>query len=122
VPLPVFDGEPSTEIHEHYDVDGNSTGRTVVTRQSDWDADARAWALGLAMREAAECRRCGGDLGETTDYDLQWTPQPPVVCLRCVALQAAEKGAAKHPFKGAMIHRVTKHKRPQRKSKSRRRG
>lgn len=34
------------EVHEHFDVDGNLTGTTVVTRESLWDDASR----GLAMR------------------------------------------------------------------------
>jgi hypothetical protein len=117
----MFDGAPTTETHEHFDPDGNLTGRTVVTVDSPWDETARAWALGLTMREAVECRRCSGDLSETTDYGWQWVPSPPTVCLRCVALQAAESSYAKHPHRGAMSYRVTKRQRPQRKPKSRKR-
>ena len=117
MPLPVFDGAPSTEVHEHYDAAGNLTGRTVVTRESDWDADARAWAIGLLMREAAECKRCGGDLNETLDYEWKWEPQDPLVCLRCVGLQEAQKRSKDHPQRGGMIHRVEKRHRPQPKKK-----
>lgn len=118
MPLAVFDGEPSVETHEHYDVAGNLTGRTVVTRHSDWGADGRAWALGLAAREAAECRKCGGDLNETTDYEAwRWLPQPPVVCLRCVALAEDERKHKDHVQRAGMIHRVAKAPRPKRKPK-----
>jgi len=78
--------------------------------------------LGLAMREAGECQRCHGDLGETTDYNWRWLPQPPIVCLRCAALQASEHNAAKHPQRGAMIHHVTKRPRPQRKKRPKLKG
>lgn len=91
-----------------------------MTRESEWNDEERAWMLGLALREAAECRRCGGDLAETLDYAWTWRPQPPLVCLRCVALQAAEQSSGKHPHAAAMIHRVEKAPRPQRKRKRRR--
>jgi hypothetical protein len=73
--------------------------------------------LGLALREAGECRRCGGDLAETTDYDYSWKPAPPVVCLRCVALSASEKSHAEHTARAGMIHQVTKSVRPKPKPK-----
>lgn len=72
------------------------------------------------MREAAECNRCGGDLAETLDYDFKWTPQPPLVCLRCVALDEDAKKHAKHPMQAGMIHQVAKTLRP--KPKPRKRG
>jgi hypothetical protein len=93
--------------------------RTVVTREPEWDADERAWMLGLAMREAAECHRCGGDLTETLDWNYRWDPQPPSVCLRCVALQASEQAHEKHPNHRAMIHQVAKRVRPQPKKRRR---
>jgi hypothetical protein len=74
--------------------------------------------LGLAEREAAECRRCGGDLVETTDYDSnKYVPLPPMVCLRCVALSAAEAKTrkAKSPEAAGMIHRVKRVDRPKRR-------
>jgi hypothetical protein len=85
-----FDGWEPAEVHEHQYEDGRLI-RTVVTRESEWDEDERAWMLGLALREAAECHRCGGVLAETTDYDFRWIPTPPTVCLKCVALRADEE-------------------------------
>lgn len=73
--------------------------------------------MGLAAREAAECGRCGGDLHETLDEAWKWDPQPPSVCLRCVALQMAEKSTEKDPYHRAMIHRVAKKPRPQPKKR-----
>lgn len=106
-------------VHEHeYDDDGHLM-RTVVVREPEWDADERAWMLGLAAREAAECQRCGGDLVETLDWNYRWEPQPPSVCLRCVALQASEQEHEKHPHHRAMIHRVAKRARPQPKKRRR---
>lgn len=93
----------------------------MVTRESDWDADARAWALGLALREADECQRCGGDLHETLDYDAwKWEPQPPAVCLRCLALTTDREKYAKHPERAGMIHLVAKKPRPPKKPKPKR--
>lgn len=78
-----------------------------MTREVEWDADERAWMLGLAAREAAECRRCGGDLVETTDHEHnRYVPDKPVVCLRCVALHQSEEIHAKNRERVGMIHRA----------------
>lgn len=107
------------EVHEHVYEDGVLV-RMVVIRESEWDDEQRAWMLGLAEREAAECRRCGGNLHETLDYQWTWRPRPPSVCLRCVALKAAERAHEMNPFHEAMIHTVEKAPRPQRKKRRRR--
>lgn len=39
-------------------------------------------------------------------------PQPPQVCLRCVALSEDAKKHAKHPEHAGMIHQVAKVARP----------
>ena len=109
-------------VHEHiYDDQNGRLIRTVVTREPEWDADERAWMLGLAMREASECRRCGGDLAVTTDWAWRWQPQPPIVCLRCLALHHDERAHKDHPQRPGMIHRVTKTPRPQPKKRNRKR-
>lgn len=74
--------------------------------------------LGLAMREAAECRRCGGPLHETTDSEAAYVPQPPVVCFQCVALAKSEKDFHDHPMRAGLIHRAAK--KPKLKPKRRR--
>lgn len=45
-------------MHEHFDVEGNLTGRTVVTRESMWDDESRGRALRLMEYEAGLCP-CG---------------------------------------------------------------
>lgn len=109
--LLTFDGEPSEELHEHYDAAGNLTGSTVVTRPG-WSDESRAWALGLATREANECRRCGGDLHETLDDDYMWRPLPPAICKRCVGLRNAAKKHEKHDDAASMLHLVEKVAKP----------
>lgn len=111
MPLSVFDGEPTEALHEHYDPDGNLTGSTIVTTPG-WSDEDRAWALGLALRDANRCPGCGGDLHETLDYDYRWVPEPPVKCLRCVGLHAASKGFEKDPDRRAILHTVKKVPRP----------
>lgn len=85
----------------------------MVTREAEWDDDERAWMLALAEREAAECRRCGGDLNETTDYGNRYVPQPPLVCMRCLALHQADEAHRKHPEHAGMIQIVERRDRPQ---------
>ena len=76
--------------------------------------------LGLAQREAQECRRCGGDLAETTDYANRYVPQAPIVCLQCLALHQSEKDHAKEANAAAMIHYAKRVDRPKPKPRSRR--
>lgn len=70
------------------------------------------WMLALTLREHVECRRCGGSLTETTDYQWQWQASPPTVCFRCLALAASEQQYHKHPQRAGLIHQVTKQPRP----------
>lgn len=51
-------GREVRETHEHYDVDGNLTGTTVVTRESEWDDEQRNHILEW-FRYKALTRRCG---------------------------------------------------------------
>lgn len=117
MPLDVFDGEPTEELHEHYDPDGNLTGSTVVTRPG-WSDDARAWALALSLREANQCPR-GHDLAESLDPAWKWDPLPPAVCNACVAEGASIDKHQKDPRHRAMLHIVKKVPRPQPKKKRR---
>lgn len=45
-------------MHEHFDVDGNPTGTTVITRETEWDDDTRARVLEATAYEDMLCR-CG---------------------------------------------------------------
>ena len=56
------------EVHEHYDADGNFTGRTVVTRGSLWDDNSRARAMRLYEHNNAICR-CGCGLPYAVSHD-----------------------------------------------------
>ena len=51
-------GWEPTETHTHYDADGNVTGRTVVTREPEWDDAERDQMLALVEYEAGVCD-CG---------------------------------------------------------------
>lgn len=48
-----------SETHEHYDADGNPTGRTVVTREPRINDEERAHFLALLRWEDEICRDCG---------------------------------------------------------------
>lgn len=90
-----------------------------MTREPEWDEDERAWMLALATREAAECRRCGGDLVETTDHEHnRYVPDKPIVCLRCLALHQSEKTHEKNAENVAMIHRAIRQDRRKTKGAS----
>ena len=118
MPLSTFDGEPTTQVHEHHDADGNLTGTTVVTVPG-WTDEDRAWALGLALREANQCPR-GHDLAEALSDEWKWVPDLPLVCNACEALGASVKRAEKDPRHAAMLHRLTKVPRPKRSKPKRR--
>lgn len=100
--LDVFDGEPT--VHEHYDAGGNLTGTTVVP---GWSDDARAWALGLALRESVQCPY-GHDLNESSNTDWLWKADEPLVCLACVALHGAQDKYKDSPVRRAQLHSVHK--------------
>ena len=110
MPLSTLDGEPSEEVHEHYDPDGNLTGTTVVTRPG-WSEEDRAWALALTLRESAQCSR-GHDLTESLDDAWKWLPLPPAVCNACVALDSAVEAHKNDPRHRAMLHSLQKVPRP----------
>jgi hypothetical protein len=55
-----------TEIHQHYDAEGNYTGHTVITRESPWDDETRDRALRLHQYESNLCGcGCGQPVVET---------------------------------------------------------
>lgn len=63
-----------TEIHEHYDAEGNPTGTTVITRESAWDDASRERAIALREHEAATCNcGCGRPIREAYDPKQAYT-------------------------------------------------
>lgn len=69
--------------------------------------------LALALWHDRRCRRCGGDLEETTAEEHDGTAGHsgyrsllPVRCHRCTALAASEDGYKTSPHPHALIHRV----------------
>lgn len=76
-----------TEVHEHYDADGNYTGKTVVTRESEWDDETRERALNLTAYDESLCA-CGCGLPVTESHK----DQPyKVHAIRCYARRALDK-------------------------------
>lgn len=75
------------EVHEHFDPDGVLTGRTVVTRESEWDDETRDRVLALAAYEDMLCAcGCGLPIGEAH------TKQPFIVdTVTCHAGRALER-------------------------------
>lgn len=123
MPVDVFDGEPTEELHEHYDPAGNLTGTTIVTRPG-WSDEARAWALGLSLRQAHLCPR-GHDLVDSLAIDdngdpvWKFVPDLPLVCFACEAMDTSVEKHAKDPRHRAMLHSVHKVPRPPRPKKRR---
>lgn len=89
MPLSVWLGESTQEIVEHYDGDGNLTGRSVVTRPSPWTDEDRDWLLALRAEERETCKGCGYPLDECRDPKSAgtWTPKASV-CQACLVVEA----------------------------------
>lgn len=51
-----------TEVHQHFDANGEPTGHTVVTRESAWNDETRGRALRLAEWKALSQCPCGSGL------------------------------------------------------------
>lgn len=108
-----FDGwEPGETHHLERDGAGDVT-RIHVRREPEWDEESRAWLIALAELEAAECRRCGTDLNESTspEHDAnnpervaQYEPNLPIVCHHCAALNRSAKKYRDHDDAAALIH------------------
>ena len=113
MPLSVFEGESTEELHEHYDPDDNPTGTTVVTRPG-WSEDNRAWALGLALHEEHQCPR-GHDLAESSSDEWNWVPLDAITCLACAALNSAADRDKDNPLRRANLYAVKKVPRPKRR-------
>lgn len=59
-----------------------------MTRESEWDDDARDWALALTEFENNRCPVCGGQREECSDpaSEGRWTVPLPIRCHRATAL------------------------------------
>ena len=47
------------ETHEHFDAEGKYTGKTVVSRESEWNDYTRSRVFALMAYEAQQCPACG---------------------------------------------------------------
>ena len=98
-----FLGWESTERHEHFDTEGNPTGVTIVTRESEWDDEARMQAF-EAWEYERLTRRCGHH--PATAFDAthgRLVEHQRLVCEDCRAVEQAREKWHKeqgHPDKG----------------------
>jgi hypothetical protein len=59
------------------------TGSTVVTRESPWDAYARAEALADSIRRERLHSGCGNDVDQAFDSKTAWMVDHTLVCQAC---------------------------------------
>lgn len=102
----MFLGAPSTERHDHHDADGNLTGHTIVTRDSDWDEDSRQAAFALHEDKTDRCPDCGQLIEECSDPSVDYYPQLARCYHTAARLRAARAYEKKHekdvPLEGSM--------------------
>lgn len=79
-------------MHEHQDLDGNITGRTIVTRESMWSDEARARALALQQHEDSICG-CGCGLPVAEAHKQQGFLVDSFRCYARMAIEAGKKQA-----------------------------
>lgn len=91
----MFLGDPTTEIIEHFDVNNELTGRSVVTRPSPWTDEDRAWLIALLAEERQTCPGCGQPMDVCRDPSTARTWQVVhAVCQACLVLEADAEGRA----------------------------
>lgn len=94
------------EVHEHFDAEGNLTGRTEVAREPEWNDRARQDALALIGWDAARCPTCGNYdtlipfTQETRnirwpEHDNRKIEVTPMRCLACGAMDLQKRDFAK---------------------------
>ncbi len=99
-----FDGWTPQEVHEHFDVEGNLTGTTVVTRESAWDDVSRGRALALAEYEASLCPcGCGQPMEKAHDPKSVWVVEK-FTCMAAKAQARVEREYAKRHKNAAEGH------------------
>lgn len=54
-----FEGWEPTETHKHYDADDTYTGKTIVTREPEYDDNTRSRLMALVAWDARCCTTCG---------------------------------------------------------------
>lgn len=65
-----WEGWEPAETHVHYDVDGNETGRTVVTREPEYDDAMRQLSLDYLAYLDDKCDDCGGQRSQCHNAHL----------------------------------------------------
>jgi hypothetical protein len=68
-------GREPRETHEHYDADGIYTGKTIVTRDPEFDANERDNWHAVWEYEQAMCPQCHQLRVICEDPNQQWSPQ-----------------------------------------------
>ena len=76
-----------------------------------WTDEDRAWALGLALREAQQCPR-GHYLPESSNDDWRWIADEPLICLACSAQHSAMERQKDSSVRSSQLFSVHKVPRP----------
>ncbi|EFQ84710.1 hypothetical protein HMPREF0063_10051 [Aeromicrobium marinum DSM 15272] len=83
-----FEGWEPEEVHEHFDQDGTFTGRTIVTREPEWDDEARRKVLAYAAYEHMKCQRGHHPSTGMDATKVRMVENARVACLDCEAEDA----------------------------------
>lgn len=88
----------------------------MTTAETEWDEEQQGLILALQAWRDTRCKRCGGDLRETTSPEMEdgYRALDPLCCWRCWALAGAEDKHRKSSHPHALLHRAEK-KPPRRK-------
>lgn len=85
-------GDEPSEVHEHFDADGNLTGTTVVTREPEWDDESRNLALDLLEHDRMIHRGCGNHMSLSMDAGhARKVDHFRAVCEDCLAIDKARE-------------------------------
>lgn len=96
-------------MHEHYDANGDFTGTTVLTRESEWNDETRELALALTYLEDKTCSGCGNDLEKSLEPSHSWDVDDKTVCHACAALATVQRDVSEahkdeKPHRGRPMH------------------
>lgn len=87
-----FNGWEPDETHIHYNADGVETGRTVVTREPEWDDEQRMIALAMESYEANICPGCGSHYQHSMDDQVgRLVEHRKIKCLDCEAIAVVQQ-------------------------------
>ena len=85
-------GDEPSEVHEHFDADGNLTGTTVVTREPEWDDESRNLALDLLEHDRMIHGGCGNHMSESMDPNYaRKVDHARAVCQDCRSIDLARE-------------------------------